>query len=141
MWRLSAGALIWHLPPTNQQKNKNKTFFCRVVKKIDTLRSDSCLQAALSNKQTYHTSCQVTNKLTHIYWAISDIQDQFFVSMKYVKNTDVEIDITSHSHITSWQSQFQKTRFSKSGKTPYNTTTVCGLRGHIFASLILKALV
>ena len=42
--------------------------------------------------------------------------------------------------LPSWQSQFQKTRFSKSGKTPYNTT-VCGLRGHIFASLILKALV
>ena len=78
-------------------------------------------------------------KLTHIYWATSDIQDKFF-SMKYVKNTDVEIDITSYSHITSWQSQFQKNRISKTGKTPYNTT-VRGLRGHIFVSLILKALV
>ena len=138
MWRLSAGSLIWHLPPTNQQKNKNKTFFCHLVKKGNTLRSTSCLQIALlSNKQTYYTCCQVTNKLTHICQATSDIQDQFFVSMKYVKNTDGKIDITSYSHITSWQSQFQKLRFSKSGKTPYNTT-VHGLlrpKGGIFLSL------
>ena len=140
MWRLSAGALIWHLPPTNQEKNKNNKILLPVVKKVNTLRSASCLQTALSNKQTYYTCCQVTNKLTHIYWATSDIQDQLFGSMKYVKNTDVEIDITSYSHITSWQSQFQTSRFSKSGKTPYNKT-IRGLRGHIFVSLIIKALV
>ena len=94
------------------------------------MRSASCLQTALSNKQTYYTCCQVKNKLTHIYWATSGIQDKVFGSMKYVKNTEGKIDITSYSHITSWQSQFQKSRFSKTGKTPYNTK----VRG-IFLSL------
>ena len=37
-------------------------------------------------------------------------ESQFFISMKYVKNRKVEIEYTSNSYITSWQSQSLRNR-------------------------------
>ena len=36
--------------------------------------------------------------------------NQFFISMKYVNNRKIEIEYTSNSHITSWQSQSLRNR-------------------------------
>ena len=37
-------------------------------------------------------------------------EGQFFISMKYIKNRKIEIEYTSNSHITSWQSQSLRNR-------------------------------